>query len=304
MSYELSRKMRKVAVQVQDLGQQLCWQLYIDNPGDPLGLGEFVHSASAALDPGVKQPKYQPYPQPAENLLALDSLHSLRRRRHRCGQHVHDRQGEPGSRHVADEETNDSILFKFAIQCPPAPTGFELTRVLYIDFHGAQVTYHVSSLVANMFTIRLTYANFGGKHNLPFDATVIYEPTPAAKAVIDKANLASKAAFDDQLAVKKEQLFYDTLRSRLKLVGQVKPRPQDDLREEERNVVFRHIIAKLYGDDSGWRTDDYHVASEMIRYLFDVDAMLYFVAPDWWRPRTQQLVSMLNQGELQAYRDR
>ena len=39
VSYELSRKMREIAVQVQDLGRQLCWQLYIDNPGDNLGLG-------------------------------------------------------------------------------------------------------------------------------------------------------------------------------------------------------------------------------------------------------------------------
>jgi len=64
-------------------------------------------------------------------------------------------------------------------------------------------------------------------------------------------------------------------------------------------VVFRSIIAQLYGNEGGWTNDDYHVASELIRYLFDVDAMLYFVAPDWWRPREQPLASKDDQGELQ-----
>ncbi len=37
----------------------------------------------------------------------------------------------------------------------------------------------------------------------------------------------------------------------------------------------------------------------MIHYFFDIDAMLYFVAPDWWRPRRQTLVSKDEKGELQ-----
>jgi hypothetical protein len=37
----------------------------------------------------------------------------------------------------------------------------------------------------------------------------------------------------------------------------------------------------------------------MIRYFFDVNAMLYFVAPDWLRPRTQQLVNKDEKGNLQ-----
>ncbi len=44
----------RLTVQVQDLGQQLCWQLYLDNPGDTLGTGEFVHATAAALDGGCQ----------------------------------------------------------------------------------------------------------------------------------------------------------------------------------------------------------------------------------------------------------
>ena len=28
-----------------------------------------------------------------------------------------------------------------------------------------------------------------------------------------------------------------------------------------------------------------HVLSELINAIFDVDKMLYFVAPEWWKPR-------------------
>jgi hypothetical protein len=32
-NYELRRKMRQVAVQTQDIGTQLCWQVFVDDPG-------------------------------------------------------------------------------------------------------------------------------------------------------------------------------------------------------------------------------------------------------------------------------
>jgi hypothetical protein len=301
--------MRKVAVQVQDLGQQLCWQLYIDNPGDTLGLGEFVHATSAALDPGVKPPEVQPYPANQDKVYSLSIPFILYQGADSDAEDTYETEGGNRDHGIfsPDVGKDDIIQFKFDFQCPPPPPGFVLSKISSIDFHGAQVKFNVDDAdlgtnpdpATNKFSIRLTYANFGGKPALPFDVTMSYEPTPDAKKAIDQANAAAKAAYDDQVALKKEQLFYDTLRTRLKLIGKVKPRPQEDLREEERNVVFRSIIARLYGSASGWTSDDYHVASELIRYLFDVDAMLYFVAPDWWRPRQQPLASKDDQGELQ-----
>ena len=37
INYELRRKMRQVAVQVQDIGSYLCWQTYVDRPGSRSG---------------------------------------------------------------------------------------------------------------------------------------------------------------------------------------------------------------------------------------------------------------------------
>ncbi|HLQ36293.1 MAG TPA: hypothetical protein VK348_00730, partial [Planctomycetota bacterium] len=45
INYELRRKMRQVGVQVQDLGTQLCWQTYVDDPGRELGVAKLVHLA-------------------------------------------------------------------------------------------------------------------------------------------------------------------------------------------------------------------------------------------------------------------
>lgn len=309
VSYELSRKMRKVAVQVQDLGQQLCWQLYLDNPGDTLGIGEFVHAAAAALDAGLKAPDVQPYPDNQQKTYSLAIPFVLYQGADHDASDTYMTESSFRDHGIfsPDVGKDDIIQFRFAFDCPPAPSGFELESIAQIDFHGADVKFSVTDgdLLPNpdpatgKFQIRLTYANFDGKPNLPFDATMTYVPTSKAKAAIDTANGAAKTAYSDELAAKKEALFYDTLRTRLKLLGQVRPRPQDDLREEERDVIYRAIIARLYGKATGWSSEDYHLASELIRYLFDVDAMLYFVAPDWWRPRAQTLVSINDQGELQ-----
>jgi hypothetical protein len=45
-----------------------------------------------------------------------------------------------------------------------------------------------------------------------------------------------------------------------------------------------------------------HVLSELINSIFDVDKMLYFVAPEWWKPR-QRLSGFLSLQNLQSKLD-
>src|SRR4029078_8395908 len=49
INYELRRKMRQVAVQVQDIGTYLCWQTYVDRPGESLGVA-YVIDIAVSLD--------------------------------------------------------------------------------------------------------------------------------------------------------------------------------------------------------------------------------------------------------------
>jgi hypothetical protein len=202
----------------------------------------------------------------------------------------------------------NNIQFRFPFPLAPAPVGMEMAQLSNIDFHGAQVAFVDPNtdprlqpnpdLANNKFQLRLTHANFGGQKQIPLDATVVYRATKATRDAIDAQNAAAIKVYNDEQAAKKEQSFYDTLRTRLKLSGQVKPRPSGDLREEERTIIARAIVSQLYGNENGWSSDDYHVASELIRYFFDIDAMLYFVAPDWWRPRSQPLTLMGTDNEI------
>jgi hypothetical protein len=311
VSYELSRKMRKVAVQVQDLGRQLCWQAFVDNPGDTLGLGEFVHSSGSSLDPGVKPPDYKPIPDNQQKVVSLTFPFNKYQgdddgATDNYTPNTDDGRPDEGQFNP-DVGKRDIIQFTLPITLPPPPPGFVLSGVGSIDFHGASVDFTLDAPdlqpnpnpAKNTLTIRLTHAFFDGKKALPFDVTLNYTADKATADAINASNNLLKSQYDDQVAAQKEKLFYDTLRERLKVVGQVKPRNQDDLREEERSIIYRNMISTLYGNETGWTEEDYHVASELIRYFFDVDAMLYFVAPDWWRPRAQQLVSKDNQSELQ-----
>src|SRR5207302_6119490 len=38
-----------------------------------------------------------------------------------------------------------------------------------------------------------------------------------------------------------------------------------------------------------------HVTSELVRSIFDVDRMLYFVAPEWWTPRLHRSAQHLGE---------
>ena len=76
------------------------------------------------------------------------------------------------------------------------------------------------------------------------------------------------------------------MKERVDKASKIITRNSDELREEERIVVYRKLIQDMLlkgvpiPDD---RTR--HVVSELINSIFDVDKMLYFVAPEWWRPR-------------------
>ncbi|KAK3387336.1 hypothetical protein B0H63DRAFT_541603 [Podospora didyma] len=179
VSYELSLKMRKLAVQVQDLGQRLCWQMYAKVVSDAFPY---------ILKTGDKE---------LEEDFTPDLDHS--------GWGMH----ENGT-----FESNDRIEF-------------------LLDFHGTAVKW-VDDLQPNR---------------------------------IDNKNNENKQAYSDALQAEREKSIYDTLRARLKVMGQVATRSQEDMR-------------RRYGTEDSWKNDDYYAASEMIRYFFDIDAILYFVAPD------------------------
>ncbi len=137
--------------------------------------------------------------------------------------------------------------------------------------------------------------NFGGENEVLLDVELVFNFNLDAWKDHDAAVKAAEIKYDADKQRLLEKSFMESVRKRIKDASNIKSRPSWDLREEERTVVYRHLIEKLMLDswgiaktnpeDGGSNARLSHVRSEVIRALFDVDAMLYFVAPEWWMPR-------------------
>jgi hypothetical protein len=75
-------------------------------------------------------------------------------------------------------------------------------------------------------------------------------------------------------------------RSLIKVGSIIVPRPSNDLRAEECDVIYRQLYQQLME----LPFSNQHVTAEYIRELFDVDNMLYYVEPDYYLPRSLGLV--------------
>ena len=103
----------------------------------------------------------------------------------------------------------------------------------------------------------------------------------------EKVNNDAKTKANEEAKLKYSETLYTLTRERIKLAGDVKRRPAEDLREEERIIVYRALIQQLLKDFNidKLNAETQHLVAELIQSMFDVDKMLYFVAPDWWKPR-------------------
>ena len=303
VNYELRRKMRKVGVQLQHLGSQLSWQVFLGlstdatgaltgtAPGLHLGVGEMLSVVPAPDLTAVKKPDLQPIP----GLKSVVYHLSVPFQQSDGGgpDNDEDYDTEPenqdhGIHHTPVGSSNDIIQFWFEYPLPDPPDGYQVNKIGVLDFHNADIQYVIDNpdhgkpnpnVTQNSFAIRLTHANFHGAMALTFDATIVYEPLSETVQAIKEANAAAQAEYDRSVALILRQAYANAVADRLKTVSGVKPRPSEDLRTEERQAVYAQLIQKLESV-----VPDKHLASELIRQMFDVDQMLYFVAPDYWRP--------------------
>ncbi|MEU7033289.1 hypothetical protein ABZ958_06325 [Streptomyces sp. NPDC046237] len=304
VNYEMRRKMRKVGVQLQHVGTRLCWQVYLGDPGADLGLGDMVHVVEAPDLTAVPRP--EKLPDLEDKLIPFHfDIPFL----HNDGP---DKEGEltytphPDNACRGLNSTlageDDTVQFCFTKPLPPPPEDYELTGIASVERHGARVEFapfDSTDLVPNPDTsttphklkLRLTYANWQGKPSLPFDAMLTYKPTAAAVAERKKINEDAEAAYRKQVERLQHVAYGKAVRERLRLVSAMRARPAEDLRSEERRWVFRNLIRKLQNSGHypappapGEPANLPYLEAEEIQRFFDVDEMLYFVAPDFWRP--------------------
>lgn len=282
VNYELRRKMRKVGVQVQDIGVQLCWQTFVDDAGRALGVSKLVHigekpDLSDLVHPDAPQGlttkiETANIPVQFEGLDTDDTDNAYTR----------------GSEtEVGFLDSTEHIRWQFLTSVNCSAPGYQLTNVT-LNAGPFDATLSAADIRSDpgsskgTFILQIDYVNWGGQSSFNATATLTWEPDPQAAAKIEAEYRAKVAEYTAERARRYKEAFLQASRERIKLASTIVARPAADLREEERTVVYRNLISQLMKVGG---SQSHHVTSELVRSIFDVDKMLYFVAPEWWVPR-------------------
>jgi hypothetical protein len=287
VNYELRRKMRQVGIQVQHVGMQLCWQTFVDEPGLPIGVGMLVHAA-------VPEDLFTAQPPDAPPVLEAKQTH-----------HVVDFAFEPLDENAQDdgedeeydhghdvEEDSDEgfIRWKKSVSVSPPAAGYTLQGDPVIaswfgpspdEDQPLKVAAECKRTADDTFEIRLNYVDFNDQPSIVFQVDASWAPPPTSAAAQQDYEQKLKD-FNNQKQKEAHAAYVKAIRERIEMAGKVRPRPSADLRDEERRAIYRQLIRQLTGIKIG---DDPHLTAELIRAIFDVDKMLYYVAADWWMPR-------------------
>ncbi len=291
INYEMRRKMRQVGVQVQDVGTYLSWQTFVDEPGRTLGLANLVHIAKPVdLMPQLNQKKLGFPPR----LIKSFEVHA-----------VWDYDGRQRNHLDLGYIPLDTVPLPFQVE-----PGYEIEhpadgrlplgiRSINGEDAGGQRWNFIGQLVgASQLQVGVIAAPGGLKVNERIDYMLVGElalvPTAAEKARIEAANAqidADAAAATREYERAGEAAFHAAAKERIEQASRIKPRKFEDLRDEERTVIYRALIKELltkdfyYLPETEENQEIRHVLSELLNSIFDIDKMLYFVAPEWWKPR-------------------
>jgi hypothetical protein len=296
-NYELRRKYRRVAVQVQHTATRLCWQTFVDDPGMYLKVADLVH---------VAKPEDRHDPPPPQAPTPLDPKSSELTVVFPLETDPAKSKGDasPGLRYINGQGQNDSaysgypgadqlyIKTQKSFSAPSPGTGYRLAGVSVegvdkLDPENdtprpcavdAQVDQ--TDPTAGVFILTLTDVCFQWSGGVRLHVSLQWNPPdPGPAEVVYEQNLKDYKA---QQQREEHQAYVELVKERINLASQVQPRAEDVLREEERSIVYAQLIRQLTASAPGQVS---HVTAELLRAIFDVDEMLYFVAPDWWRAR-------------------
>ncbi|MDX3383236.1 hypothetical protein PV682_17440 [Streptomyces niveiscabiei] len=294
VNYELRRKMRKVGVQLQHIGTQLSWQVFVADPGRALGLGELVHVVPAPDLTALKQP-VKPPPLAQAHVTYSDNYPIQKTADSDNAPHQDaDWVKQDGWDRLWRGEEDEYIVAHFEYSAPPPGPGWKLStapgneiRKVSATTSSGQVakflaTYEVLDATSGRFRANCTNVHFGGGPYIAFTLALVWEPPPPEQDPAQRQYLAELAVYEHEVAKVQRAAYAQAVHDRLDLIAKVRPRDSEDLRKEERHSVFADLIGQL--DLFQGQDEKRHLSAELIRGMFDVDQMLYFVEPDYWRP--------------------
>lgn len=297
-NYELRRKLSLIGVQLQHIGTRLSWQTYVPNPASLLGVGEFVpappdNSAASAIQPPAPWQPSEPKEVPLT--VSFPAMPVL-------GTDTGSQGGMIGSpyRHDGPDPTQSTpqgafqvltmssygndlhVHSQYSYSAAPPAVGYTLTGVR-IDSTD-QLSWAITRIddPGGSFTVHFYYIhNFNAQGSLALSLTLEWSPPPPDQDPSKAAYQVALAQYEAQLAAAMLLDYVNTTRSLIKSVSGINPRPDADLRYEERDAIYR----QLYGTLTQISLADQFVTAEYLRELFDVDNMLYYVEPDYYLPR-------------------
>ncbi|MES2774631.1 MAG: peptidoglycan-binding protein [Bacteroidota bacterium] len=305
INYELRRKMRQIGVQVQDIGTYLCWQTYVDDPGSDLGLAKLIHIAKPADLDGIPHPESVPVLQPfKEDRKITIPFISVANGADNSGE-VYYNGVEANDEEFMGDLEKIKADFPQEFICPKP--GHLLSHVEF-DPMGKPLQLSRLGTISNTnnkasFTLHLDMADFQGQNSIEANLILHWSPTDEANAIINEENERKLKEFTEREKTEYEKAYVENVKDRVNKSSGITSRNSNDLREEERIVVYRKLIQDMLMDGVPVPDDrTRHVVAELINSIFDVEKMLYFVAPEWWRPRLHRSRQQL-QGGLQITTD-
>lgn len=289
VNYELRRKMRRVGVQLQHIGTQLCWQVFVDDPGLPLGVGVLVHAA--APEELVSSPPPEAPPQleaKKEQVMVNFAFEPLDEEARDDGEDEEYKDGKD----VNEDPGKGLIRHKKKVAANPPGNGYTLEAATVLSHAGTnpeedqplKVATECKPTGPEEFELTLKYVDFNDQPSINFTVELLWKP-PAESAETQKAYEEAKQKYNEETAKAAHRAYVKEVRERVNKASRIEKRPSEDLRQEERTVIFRRLIKDLTGIKNG---PEPHLMSELIRAIFDVDKMLYYVAQEWWMPRAHQ----------------
>ena len=291
--------MRQVGVQVQDVGSYLCWQTYVDDPGKELGIAELIHIAKPADLDSIPHPEEIPTFQPFQEekiitipFVSIDSTDADNKKVYVNGVYS-------GTEWVVFDDV-EKIQVDFAQEFVCSKANYDLTDVEF-DPQGKPVKVSRKDAIQNLsdkatFTLHLDYADFQGENSLEVTLILHWSPKAGANDAIIQQNNANLASFKAKEKAEYEKAYVENVKDRVTKASKIQSRDSDELREEERIVVYRQLVQGMLLNDVPLPDDrTRHVVAELVNSIFDIDKMLYFVSPEWWRPRLHRSKQQLQE---------
>jgi hypothetical protein len=318
INYELRRKMRRVAVQVQDVGTYLSWQAFVDDPGREVGVARLVHIAEPPNLANIPHPQMI-VPKPPKTVTET-VLVPFQPEGHTGSDAADEDDTEETWEHGIETsigylDSPEAIKYVFPQKFRAPDADYRLGAVKATAHGDAEVAVNPYDPKAFVdlgdgyfeFKLYLMRAHFHGALSIPVQLDLTWESREDL-AKIDAENEKRMATFVADQKRAYEEAYMKAARERITVASKVAPRRYEDLRQEERIAVYRRLLRSLapgknpkgadetaagkgfsYADMSD---ETRHAWSEVLNRLFDLEKMLYFVAPEWWKPRAHSALVM------------